>query len=323
MRNPILKCVIEFLHSHFKPGAPLLIAVSGGPDSLALLHLLVEARHFFPLNLHVAHVDHGWREESGPQAKILADNVQGLGLPFHLHVLERSEATNNLESIARDGRLAFFLKLYREKGFQALVLGHQANDAAETILKRVLEGAHLTALGGMKPVAHFQEMPLWRPLLKVSKEELVSWLEKKGLAAFDDPTNRDPRFLRARMRTQILPTLAKDFGKQIQNNLCRLGETAHEVNAYLQKKIAPLLNSIERNGEELRLDLAPFLPLETLEVKALLKTIAEQEGILLSNFHLDLLQNLEDKTVLINEKSIRVYCRCLIIQRQIIDSVVR
>ena len=257
MRDPILKRVFEFLQAHFRPGAPLLLGVSGGPDSLALLHLLVEARHFFPMELHVAHVDHGWRPESGGEAKILEGIVKALGLPFHLCVLQKEGDNKNLENKAREGR-SFFLNLYKEKGFQALVLGHQANDAAETVLKRVLEGASLTSLGGIKPVSQFEGMPIWRPLLKVSKEELVAWLEKRGFAAFDDPTNRDPRFLRARMREHLLPTLAQSFGKEIQNNLCRLGEAAHEMAAYLQKKIAPILERVERTSDGLRLDLARF-----------------------------------------------------------------
>lgn len=323
MREPILKRVVEFLQAHFQPGAPLLLGVSGGPDSLALLHLLVEARHFFPMELHVAHVDHGWRPESGGEAKILEGIVRALELPFHLCVLEKGDDSKNLENRAREGRLSFFHKLYVEKGFQALVLGHQANDAAETVLKRVLEGASLTSLGGIKSVAQFEGMPIWRPLLKVSKEELVAWLEKRELAAFDDPTNRDPRFLRARMREHLLPTLAQAFGKEIQNNLCRLGEVAHEISAYLQKKIAPILERVERTSDGLRLDLNPFLPLESIEVKALLKAVAEQEEIVLSSFHLDLLQNLGNKTIIINRKAVEVYNGCIIIQRQIIDSVIR
>ncbi|HEY5259429.1 MAG TPA: tRNA lysidine(34) synthetase TilS [Rhabdochlamydiaceae bacterium] len=322
MRDPILKRVVEFLQTHYRPGAPLLLGVSGGPDSLALLHLLVEARHFFPMELHVAHVDHGWRPESGGEAKVLEAIVKALELPFHLCVLEKEGDNKNLENRAREGRFSFFLNLYKEKGFQALLLGHQAGDAAETVLKRVLEGASLTSLGGIKPVAQFEGMPIWRPLLKVSKEELVAWLEKRQLAAFDDPTNRDPRFLRARMREHLLPTLAQSFGKEIQNNLCRLGEAAHEMAAYLQKKIAPILERLERTSDGLRLDLSPFLPLETLEVKALLKALAEQEEIAFSSFHLDLLQNLNDKSIIISGKTVEVYNGCIIIQRQIIDSVI-
>ncbi len=246
MRDPILKRVLEFLRSQ-GPQAPLLLGVSGGPDSLALLHLLVEACHFFSLELHVAHVDHGWRAESGAEAKILERVVRELGLPFYSSVLEKGEQTKNLEHRAREGRLHFFLNLYREKQFQALVLGHQANDAAETVLKRVLEGASLMSLGGMKPVCHFHGMPIWRPLLNTSKEELAAWLERKQLAAFDDPTNRDPRFLRARMREQLLPALAQVFGKEVQNNLCRLGEAAHEIQAYLRKKIAPPPRASRKN----------------------------------------------------------------------------
>ena len=155
MRDRLLQVVKEFLKVHYREGFPLLVGFSGGPDSLALLHLLMECRRFFALELHVAHVDHGWREASGREAEGLQRAVGSWGLKFYVRRLEGIPAT---EVAARESRLRFFGELYKELGCQAVVLGHQGDDQVETVLKRILEGATLPALGGIKGVAEVQNL---------------------------------------------------------------------------------------------------------------------------------------------------------------------
>eukprot|EP01136_Pigoraptor_vietnamica_P021045 Opistho-1_new@70746 len=196
MKDPLLLLIRAFLKRHLVSSGPLLLALSGGNDSLALFHLLLACRRFFGFTLQVAHVDHGWRKTSGEEAKSLADMVEKLGFPFHLHTLspQSSFADRNLEAQARKERLAFFKKLYQQHACQALLLAHHADDQAETVLKRLLEGASLFALGGLKEVTTLQEMQVWRPLLSVPKKELASWNMQKGLTPIEDETNSDPRF---------------------------------------------------------------------------------------------------------------------------------
>ncbi|MES2345848.1 MAG: tRNA lysidine(34) synthetase TilS [Chlamydiota bacterium] len=282
MKDGILKEVKNFLHSHLKTDQPLLIGFSGGPDSLALLHLLLECRRFFSLNLHLAHVDHGWRKESGIQARELAAKAKELNLPFYLKILTEFSFKGNLEAEARRKRLEFFSEIYQQEGAQALMLAHQADDQAETVLKRILEGSSLLSLGGLKGVYSLEGMQVWRPLLRVSKKALIQWLEKRKLQGIDDPTNRDPKFLRARMRTQIFPGLQVAFGKQATSNLVRLGETGHELKDYLYRKIAPLLSHIKKNHRKITIDLNPFLPIEKIEFLTLCKYLSEEVGCFFS-----------------------------------------
>ncbi len=145
MADPILKSMHNFLSLNWKAGAPIGVGFSGGADSLALLHLLIESRSLFNLDLHVLHVDSGWRQESYQEAEKLKRYVQQLDIPFYLH---RPSRIDRRENAAREERLLFFQEVYEAIKCQGLFLGHQGDDQSETILKRILEGASLFCLGG-------------------------------------------------------------------------------------------------------------------------------------------------------------------------------
>src|SRR5207253_3170738 len=106
-KDSLLLLVAAFLNRHLKPKGPLLLGFSGGGDSLALLHLLLECRRFIPFDLHLAHIDHGWRQESEEQAAFLGQYAQKLALPFHLHTLKKKLSLKNREAEAREERLKF------------------------------------------------------------------------------------------------------------------------------------------------------------------------------------------------------------------------
>jgi tRNA(Ile)-lysidine synthase len=223
--------VKKFIDKEWDRKSPLLLGYSGGPDSKSLLYALLKTAA--ASLLHLAHVDHGWREESASEAKLLAEEAKALGLPFHtIRLLE--PLNGNLEDAARSARLSFFRSLFDQIPFQALLLAHHADDAAETALKRLLEGAHLQNLGGMAKIGFLQDMAVWRPFLDVRKKEIL----KANLPAFDDATNRDPKFLRSRMRLEILPRLSESFGKEVSENLALFSERAFELREYLDRKIA-------------------------------------------------------------------------------------
>ena len=300
MKERILQRVKEFLAAHFREGKPLLVGFSGGPDSTALLHLLMECRRFFSLDLHVCHIDHGWRDESYEEARLLQQQVK---VPFHTFRLEGVAKT---EDAAREARLEIFEKLYRELECQALVLGHQGDDQSETVLKRILEGAHLTSLGGILPVSIRKEMTIWRPLLTIPKDEILQWLQQKNLSYLEDSTNEDPVYLRGRMRKNIFPWLAAQFGKEIAENLRYFGSSAQELKKYLESRAAPLHQAVERSEIEDSIDLNPFFPWEPLEIKSFLKS-----WLKLSRTELDILYNL-----LYEDASCRKIGDCITVHRR-------
>ena len=216
--------LLSFLRKYHDGRSPLLLALSGGSDSLALWSMLIEAKKVYPFPLHIAHVDHGWREESASQA---ADLEKLVGKPFHTIRLENQVPSENG---ARIGRFRYFLELQEKWGFQAVLLAHHADDQAETVLKRVLEGAHLAHLGGMVSRGVIKGVNCWRPLLKRTKKELGCFLKN---SPFWDSTNEDITFLRNRMRLEMVPFLEKSFGKNICKNLALLGERVHLLKDYL------------------------------------------------------------------------------------------
>lgn len=309
----LLKGIKHFLAIHYLPGKPLLLGFSGGPDSLALLHLLLEC----DVDLHVAHIDHGWRVESSEEAQQLMQDVEGLKLPFYLKRLENIPMKENE---AREARLSFFKEIYQKIGSQALVLGHHGDDQSETVLKRILEGASLSSLRGILPVSILEGMQVWRPLLDVSKSEIRSWLKAKGLTPIEDRTNLDPSYLRGKMRTSILPQLEGEFGKEVSGNLRRLGESARELSEYLSKKIEKYETLIIEDKEEKRVDLSGYYPLEPVEIKAFLKKFSEKNKVFLSHASLkSLYEILEEGTlhrkVGAGDRFVEVRGRCVAIKK--------
>ncbi|MES2273325.1 MAG: tRNA lysidine(34) synthetase TilS [Chlamydiota bacterium] len=264
----LVSCVQQFLKCHWDGKSPLLLGYSGGPDSKALLYALLECG---VKELHLAHIDHGWRGESGDEARALSEEADVLGCTFHLACLQRS-LKGNQESQAREARLSFFHSLFLKIPFQALLLAHQGDDLAETVLKRVLEGAHLPVLSGMEPVSKWEGMPLWRPMLSLRREEILNFLQQTNLKPLIDPTNFDPSYLRARMRLEILPYLNRTFGKEVQTNLVLLSQRSAELKAYLDRKIDA---KIERGPWGLFVEMSGM---ERIEQRHLIQKIAHEES---------------------------------------------
>lgn len=272
----------HFLTEHLNPDKPVLLALSGGPDSLALLYLLLECQKKRPFALNLAHVDHGWREESEQEAKQLHELALHLHLPFHLKKLNPRELHGNLEMVCREERLKFFRELAERYQYQAVILAHHADDQAETVLKRLLEGADLSCMGGLQKKTEMHGLHLWRPWLNITKAAILSWLQQHNHTPFFDRTNCDPKFLRGRFRTQIIPYLAEKFGKEISSNLCHLGEEVQELKHYLSTRVDPFLARLEAGSMGVLLDLSQHCPQESVEIKYLLRQLAKQEGLTLS-----------------------------------------
>jgi tRNA(Ile)-lysidine synthase len=311
----ILQTVKKFLQEKAPLNKPLLLGFSGGADSLALFHSLVELSKIFPCHFHAAHIDHGWRQESGKEAFALEKYVTGFGVPFHLKTLKQCQG----EEHARNERLSFFAFLYRQLDCRALLLGHHGDDQSETVLKRILEGAHLTSLGGILEDSCYEGMPIWRPLLKHRKKEIYAWLKEKSLAPLEDPTNQDPRFLRSRMRREILPWLAKKFGKEISGNLCKIGSSTQELKNYLEKQIQPYYKLIEKKEGNIRIDFNSLDPFEPVEIKTFLKKLTDEENIVLSYEALTTLYDLikrgaSKKKILSGKKIIEIHRRVVAIK---------
>lgn len=223
----------HFLFKHGLTKSKLLLAISGGSDSIALLHAF-KSKHPFPgLQLAVAHVDHRWRTESIDEAAQLKEAVESLGIEWHLKVLDPSLMKGNLEEASRNARLDFFRQLCEKEGFAGVLLAHHADDQAETVLKRLLEGASLIASKGIQEKMDYDGLVVYRPFLKVTKKQILGYIQQHQLNAFEDPTNFDEKYMRARMRMKMIPHLSELFGKEVSLPLVRMGNILGELDDFI------------------------------------------------------------------------------------------
>ncbi|NGX42043.1 MAG: tRNA(Ile)-lysidine synthase [Chlamydiae bacterium] len=274
----LVQTVLAFIKTHWDENKPILLGLSGGPDSLVLLYLLLECQKKCKFTLGIAHIDHGWRPESEQEATQLENLSKELNIPFFVRKLNPEKLKGNLEASSREERLNFFRELSKKHNYQAVILAHQQDDQKETVLKNILEGANLSSCTGMHKTTQIDGLTIWRPLLDISKKALLQWVEEHHVTPFFDKTNFDEKFLRARMRALIIPELSRMFGKKIHNNLLSIGQEAQELQAFLQNHLDSCLQSIETGTFGSFLDCNQQQNVNTpFEIKYLLRKVAERE----------------------------------------------
>ena len=244
------------------------VAVSGGPDSLALLLLAAAAR---PGEIEAATVDHGLRLESADEAAMVASLCAKLGVPHRTLVAEWSAPPrSNIQAEARAMRYRLLNDWAIERGLSAIATAHHADDQAETLMMRLARGAGVGGLGGTKVRrALSEEVTLMRPLLGWRKATLAAVVDSAGIEAVDDPANRDPRHDRSRIRKWLASSDWADPAR-----LAASASALRDADEALDWALAPLLSSrIRRDAETLVIE--PFdLPRE-LKRRLLLAAIAE------------------------------------------------
>ncbi len=226
----------------FRPGDRVGVAVSGGADSVCLLHVLRELAPRWALRLSVLHLDHRLRgEASRADAEFVREVAAGLSLPFHpgeADVRRLREATGqNLEQAARNARRDFFLGFLRSGLLDRVALGHTRSDQAETVIFRLLRGAGLSGLAGILPVT---VEGFVRPLLEISRPEVLAYLRARGLHWREDASNQDPVLARNRIRRQLLPALERDWNPRLEAALARLAALAQEEEQFWRAEIERL-----------------------------------------------------------------------------------
>jgi tRNA(Ile)-lysidine synthase len=197
------------------PGERVLVAVSGGPDSTALLHGLRALAGRLGVEIEAATVDHGLRAEAAAEGAAVAAWCQTLAVPCTCLVVDvkgRRGPHVSWQDAARRARLEALEALAEERGCARVALGHTADDQAETVLFRILRG---TGVRGLAGIPHCRGR-LIRPLLDVRREEVLRYLRRRGLSWIDDPSNADRRFARARIRHDWLPALARENPRVVE-----------------------------------------------------------------------------------------------------------
>jgi tRNA(Ile)-lysidine synthase len=266
--------VLAFIRRHglLEPGDRVLVAVSGGADSLALLHILHELSPRLSLSLIVAHLEHGLRGADGPaDAGVVEAEAARLGLPFMMErarIAELAAAAGlSLETAGRTARYDFFRRAAREAACRRVATGHTADDSVETLVFHILRGAGLDGLRGIPKERELDRevrltsdgepgIRVVRPLLQVTRAETVAYCAARGLTPREDVTNRDLAFARNRLRHRLLPELEAEAPPGLRRRLIAMAAEIEEEVALLEGEAAALLASAtrERGTDGLHLD---------------------------------------------------------------------
>lgn len=231
-------------------GDTVIVGVSGGPDSTALLHALFVLRHELGLSLHVAHFNHNWRKSAAMDERFVRRIAGQWGLPCTCARMPGrfAPAATAREERGRAQRLQFFQRLAKKINAPAIMLGHTQDDLVETVLMHILRGSGLQGMRGMLPHRRIQGVYLIRPLLGVRKKDILAYLERNGIRYRQDPTNRQDYFLRNRIRLELLPLLEKRYNPGIRGTLANMADTAGLDYDYLEKQAKKIFGQMAKRA---------------------------------------------------------------------------
>lgn len=227
--NKVHKTILNF--RLLVPGEKVVVAVSGGPDSVCLLDILSSLRDELRVELVVAHLDHGLRPgEDEEETRFVASLAAQRKLPFHARRVQLDTVKGSLEERAREARYRFLEEARARFSAQKIALGHHCDDQAETVLLRLLRGSGAGGLSGMAPM---REGKFIRPLLELRRCAIENYLKERKLPFKIDPTNRDDKFLRNRIRSELIPTL-EEYQPRVTEILAQTAGILREENQYLE-----------------------------------------------------------------------------------------
>lgn len=231
--SPISARAAKQLFAELKSAPALLLAVSGGPDSVALMWLVARWRRSLARGPHltVVTVDHGLRPEAAREAREVRRLATELGLPHRTLRWRGPKPKTGLPAAAREARYRLLADAARKAGASHVLTAHTRDDQAETLLMRMLRGSGLAGLSAMARLSERDGIVLARPLLDVPKSQLIATLKRAGIGFADDPTNRDANFTRPRLRA-LLPQLAAEGGDA--RSLARLAARLARANAAVE-----------------------------------------------------------------------------------------
>ena len=253
----MLKKFIEICQTEkIFPVQKIVVAVSGGADSLALADLIYNSRQKFNLEFCIAHFEHGLRgQDSVDDANFVKDFAKSLGVDFFCESGNvKNFAVENkisVETAARLLRYEFLARIRKSLNFEAIVLAHHANDQAETVLLRLLRGSTSTGLSAMNFLTPSPYGLLIRPLLRFKKSELEKYCSTRGIVPRIDATNFETVVTRNKIRLELLPALEK-FNPAIVDTLCRFAETSAAETDFINSEVEKIFPAVVKNGKILR-----------------------------------------------------------------------
>ncbi|MFC1957694.1 tRNA lysidine(34) synthetase TilS [Chloroflexota bacterium] len=286
-QEPLEQKVLPFIREHHLVSGQhrLLVAVSGGPDSVCLLHILIRLQEELKIKLHVAHLNHQLRgAESEADARYVAQLAHRLAVPATIEQRDvkayQAHHHASLEEAAREVRYTFLAQVAESIGADRVAVGHTTEDHIETVLMHLIRGTGSRGLRGLQPNSQWQSqgnsLTVIRPLLPVSRQETVSYCHNHRLKPRMDTSNLSPSPLRNRIRHQLLPLL-QSYNPQVTDALLRTARIAGDDFVFLEGESARLWGGIaQRQRDTVTLDKEGFLGLPVALQRHLLRAAVEE-----------------------------------------------
>ena len=273
-------------HSMIQSHGPLVVGVSGGADSVCLLHILTRLRDAMGVDLHVAHLNHQLRGvESDTDAEFVSHLAHELGAPITIQSCDvesyQTEKRCSLEEAAREVRYAFFANVAHSIGANTVAVGHTVDDQAETVLMHLIRGSGLLGLRGMLPLSQWHlldgtPLTVIRPLLDADREETESYCAACGLAPRSDSSNISKEYLRNRIRSELMPRLL-EYNPKMPRALCRTADLIADDIAYFDEVVIQLWDVVvEKSPSGIVLDNQAFSDLPPALRRHLLRAMIGQ-----------------------------------------------
>ncbi len=283
-QHPFIRSV-ERTIGHFgmlQAGDRVLVAVSGGPDSVALLHVLLSLQAELDLQLGVAHLNHGLRPTTAAiDAEFVAALCRKLGLCCHMEAIDlftdQAYPHGSVEARARQSRYDFFNRVALENSYTKIAVGHHANDNAELILMNLFRGSGPLGLAGIPPI---RDQRIIRPLFHLTRQQILEFLQTFQLEFVLDETNQDTRFLRNRIRLELLPNLKRHYNPNLVDTLNRTAEIFRSEQDFVQQSAQRALDRMAFvRDAALHLSIASLLKYhKALQRRVIRLAVAEIKG---------------------------------------------
>ena len=257
--NKLLRTVEKTVSTYgmLEPKDSVLVGVSGGPDSIALLHVLLKLASRFSLRLGVAHLNHSLRQkDSDKDAEFVASVAEKFDLPCYVRKEDvykyQVENKLSLEEAARRVRYTFFESVSETNRFNKIALGHHCDDNAELILMNLFRGSGPQGISGIPPM---RDGKIIRPLINLKRSEIIDYLDAKELNYVSDSSNWDTKYIRNRIRLHLIPLLKESYNPKIIETLNRLAAIIGSEEEWIEDTIQPLF---EKTALSLQDDIVSF-----------------------------------------------------------------
>ena len=287
MKSEILQTIKKY--NLIENGDSIVVGVSGGPDSICLLHVLNDLKNELNFKIYVAHINHMIRKEADEETEYVKKFCKNIGVECFAKKIDVIEIAKELkmgtEEAGRKIRYDFFEEVLKYTNSNKIATAHNNNDKVETIIMNILRGSGIAGLKGLDPI---RENKFIKPLIEISREEIEAYCEENKLAPRIDKSNNENIYTRNKVRNSVIPYIKKEFNPNILKTINRLSEVATEENEYLDKITIQTFDEInigkiseseqEKNKEEktISLDLKKFNNLElVIKRRLILYTINE------------------------------------------------